>query len=438
MIDATLDKINRFVPQKWQWILSHSGFRKYFKNTGWMFFGQMFNIISFLVGIWLARYLGPKDFGTFSYVLAFVGLFSFIVGLGVNDILTRELVAHPEKRDRLLGTAFLINLGSGFLAFLVVVIATQFIPDSRFVKMLMIIWSTYFFLSSFSVINRYFVATVQSKKNAIIQAICIILVSLLKILLILSGKGIFYLTIIFLSDYVISSILYLFFYYKSGLSPLNWRFDKKILKDFLSVSWLMMLSTVASSIYMKIDQVMMKGYLGEASVGLYTAAVKLAEIWYFIPGIICSSLFPAIINARLSDTKKYHKRLSNLYKMLAVIAVLIAIPLSFLSAWLIKLFYGPAYIAAAPVLRIYIWSSLGLFLIFGLTQQLLAENKIKLLFAINLSGMLLNIILNLIFIPKFGLVGAAWATLISYLLGPIYFFIIRKYFKNKYDKSNII
>ena len=98
-------------------IWAHQGFQRYFKNTGWMFFGQMFNIISVVVGIWLARYLGPENFGIFSYVLAFVGLFSFISGFGVNDILTRDLVAYPEKRDKLLGTAFFINLGSGFLAF---------------------------------------------------------------------------------------------------------------------------------------------------------------------------------------------------------------------------------------------------------------------------------------------------------------------------------
>lgn len=436
MIDATFDKINRFVPEKWQWVLNHGGFRKYFKNTGWMFFGQMFNIISVVVGIWLARYLGPENFGIFSYVLAFVGLFSFITGFGVNDILTRDLVAHPEKRDKLLGTAFFINLGSGFLVFLIVAITTQFISDSRFVKILMIIWSTNFFISAFSVISRYFVATVQSKKNAIVQVICVTLISLFKILLIISGKGILFLIVIFLFDYIFSNFLYLFFYYKSGLNPLSWRFDKKIFKGLLSVSWLLMLSAAAASIYTKIDQVMVKNYLGDASVGLYAAAVKLVEVWYFIPGIICSSLFPAIINARLSDTKKYYNRLSGLYKMLSAIAVLIAIPLVICSGWLINLFYGSAYAAASPVLQVYIWSSLGLFLNFGLTQQLLAENRIKFLFAINLVAMLLNVALNLVFIPKFGMVGAAWATLFSYLLGPLWFFIIKNNFR-KYRLDNI-
>ena len=111
MVDKTLDKINTFVPEKWRWVLQHGGFRKYFKNTGWMFLGQMASlVVSFFVGVWIARYLGPDNYGSFNYAIAYAGLFSFIASLGIDGILSRDLVANPEKRDELLGTAFLLKL----------------------------------------------------------------------------------------------------------------------------------------------------------------------------------------------------------------------------------------------------------------------------------------------------------------------------------------
>ena len=111
MVDKTLDKINTFVPEKWRWILAHDGFRKYFKNTGWMFFSQLLMIVSLVVNIWIARYLGPTNFGTLSYIFAFVGMFSFIANLGMNDILPclKALLKSPEKNQLFKLTKFLYS-----------------------------------------------------------------------------------------------------------------------------------------------------------------------------------------------------------------------------------------------------------------------------------------------------------------------------------------
>ncbi len=407
-------------------IWAHQGFQRYFKNTGWMFFGQMFNIISVVVGIWLARYLGPENFGIFSYSLAFVGMFSFLANLGVNDLLARDLVESPEKRDRLLGTAFATNLFGGLLAIIATISISQLLVVSDLAKLLIAIWSANFVISAFSIPGIFFRANVQAKKNSLVQIIGIIIISLLKVALIVFNAGIIWLMMIYVFDYILGAILYFWFYKKAGLSFLNWSFDKKILKTFLSVSWLLMLSSVASSIYMKIDQVMIGNYLDSAAVGLYAAAVKLVEVWYFVPLLICNSLFPAIINARKDDLKKYYNRLSNLYLLLLFLAVAIALPLSFISPWLINILYGSAYVGASSILQIYVWSGVGLFLSFGFNQQLLIENRIKLLFFLNLIGMIVNVVLNIILIPKVGVSGAALATLVSYLIGPAIFFLSKK------------
>ncbi len=428
MFEKLFEKFKIIIPQRWYWVLEHGGFRKYFANTGWMFFAQMFNIISVIVNIWVARYLEPSNFGMLSYALAFTGMFSFIANLGISSILIRDLVKFPEKRDKLLGTAFILTLGGGFLAFLITTLGAFLIIDSLIIRNLSIVFALTFILSSFSVISNYFQANVQAKKNSIVQIITTILSSVLKIMIILSGKGIIWFMLVYVGDYLFNSILYVFNYFKSGLKLFDWKFDKIIAKEILSVSWLLMISSAAAFIYMRIDQVMIGYYLGSTAVGLYAAAVRLVEIWYFIPTLICASLFPAIINAKKIDEEKYKKRLKNLYLLLASIAILIAIPSTLLANWFINLFFGSAYGGSVVILQIYVWSGVGLFLTWGLNYYFLTENHLYTIFNLSFFSMILNILLNIVFIPKFGLTGAAWATLMSYSIGPV---LIFSFLKNK-------
>jgi O-antigen/teichoic acid export membrane protein len=434
VIDRLFLKFNRFVPERWKWVLEHSGFKKYFANTGWMFLGQMFSlVVSFFIGAWLARYLGPENYGIVSYAVAFVGLFNFIAYLGIHSILLRDLARYPEKRDELLGTSFYLLLLSSCVAFILVAISVFSFESSAFVRSLIILYSICFLWSAFGVINIFFQSTVQAKKNVSVGIISGIVASILKVILIVSGKGIIWLMLIFVFETLLNSSLYVINYKKSGLKFSAWRFDAKLAKDILSGAWLLALAAAASFILVRVDQVMIRNYLGEVSVGLYAAAIKLVEIWYFIPGIICASLLPAIINAKKISEEKYLGRLNKLYILLGGIAVAIAIPLTILAPRIINFLFGSAYIGAVDILRIYVWSGIGVFLNVGLYQYFLSENRLKLIFYFYIFLMILNIVLNLILIPKLGLTGAAWATLISYSAGVAVVFGGKKLFSKKTD-----
>src|SRR3989344_2511937 len=428
MLEKVFEKIififKKIIPARWHRILEHAGFKRYFVNTGWMFFGQIFSMgISFFIGAWLARYLGPKNYGIINYSFAFVGIFSFIANLGIGTILSRDLVKYPEKRDELLGTSFRLLLYGGVAAFTLVVISALVFESSYFIRSLIILYSSTYLWSAFAVIQTFFQSTVQAKKNVRISMAGAATSSILKILLIVSGKGIVWLMLIFVFESLFVSVLSLITYKSSGYKLSAWRFNAGLAKDILSGSWLLMLGAAASFLFVRVDQVMVKFFLGEASVGLYAAAVRLVEIWYFVPGIICGSLLPAIINAKKVDEKKYYERLKKLYILLAFVAVLIAVPSTILAPWVINLLFGDAYSEAAGILRLYVWSGVGLFLLWGLQQYFLSENRLKIIFYLYLFSMITNIVLNLFFIPKFGLTGAAWATLISYSIGPIAVFV---------------
>jgi O-antigen/teichoic acid export membrane protein len=407
-------------------IWSHAGFQKYFKNTGWMFLGQATMIISLIINIWLARYLGPGNFGNLNYVFAFVGIFGFLTNLGINDILIRNLVRNPEKRDELLGTAFWLMMLGGILSFTAITILAFQLEPSNMIRSLIILYATTALLSPINVISAYFQATVQAKKNALAQIFGTLIVSVIKIFLIISGKGIIWLVAAFVLDYIVGTFLYLINYFKSGLKIKYWKFNYAMAKNFLQASYLLMLSAVTGYLLLKIDQVMVKFFLDETAVGIYAAAVKLSEIWYFIPGIICGSLFPAIINAKKVSESVYKNRLRKLYIFLGGIAAIIAIPMTLMATWLIQIIFGTEYILAAPILQIYVWSGVGLFLSIGINRFFMAEDNLKPIFYYSLIAVIINVSLNFILIPNIGLTGAAWATLISYSVGPILILFLSK------------
>ena len=427
MLDKIFLKLERFVPTKYRWILNHDGFKRYFANTGWMFAGQMFSLlVSFFIGAWLARYLGPENYGVLSYALAFVGLFGFIASLGVDGILNRELVKFPEKRDELLGTAFRLKLIGGFIAFALAVISTFIFQTSPLIKLLIILFSFTFVLQAINVISIYFQAEVKSKNNVKAALFATIISSILKIAVILLDKGVIWLVIVFVLDVLWQGIGFAIAYNRFGLKIRTWTFHKELSQEILKNSWPLMLASAAAVIYLKIDQVMIGSMLGNNQVGLYAAAVKLVEVWYFIPGIICASLFPAIVNAKKTSLEMYKRRLKNFYILMLVIPVVIALPVTILAKPIIYILFGSGYLESINILRIYVWSSVGLFLGWAVGQYLISENLIKTIFWLNFLAMLVNIILNLVFIPVFGLLGAAWATAISYLIVPLGAIVVRK------------
>jgi O-antigen/teichoic acid export membrane protein len=154
--------------------------------------------------------------------------------------------------------------------------------------------------------------------------------------------------------------------------------------------------------------------MSEEAVGYYAAAVRICEAWYFIPVTLCNAIFPAIVNAKNVSTEFYNNRMQKLYDILTWSAIGIAVPVTIFSSQIIELLFGNEFSPAAPVLTIYIWAGVAVFLGVASSQYLINENFTKLSFTRTTIGMIVNVILNLILIPYYGIIGSAIATLISY------------------------
>jgi O-antigen/teichoic acid export membrane protein len=164
---------------------------------------------------------------------------------------------------------------------------------------------------------------------------------------------------------------------------------------------------------MRLDQIMLGNLVSDEAVGNYSAAVRLSEVWYLFPNIICSSVFPSIIKARQEDVHAYHVKLQQLYTLMAWAGIAVSVAVTFVSGPLTALFYGAQYGRAAHILTIHIWTGVFVFLGIASGQYLIIENLGRIAFYRTLAGLLVNLILNFLLIPLYRETGAAVATLLS-------------------------
>lgn len=394
---------------------NHTGFIRYFKNTSWMMGEQFLRIIAGLfVGIWVARYLGPEQFGLFSYVLAFTAIFGGIAKLGLDGIMVRELVNHPEKRDTYLGTAFWLKILGAFIVMGLMAAIVPFTSNDATTNLFIFIIAAGLVFQSFEVVEFYFQSQVLAKIVSICKVIQLALSSITKIYLVLTEAELIWFVLVTAFDALSLAVSY-FIAYQLRKNPTFYKhFDLSIAKQLLKDSWPLIFSAIVVSIYMRIDQIMIKEMLGEYEVGIYSAAVRLSEAFYFIPMLITASLFPAILNAKNQSEELYKQRLQRLYTFMVWMAIAIALPMTFLSDWLILLLFGQAYQEAGQVLMIHVWAAIFVFLGVASGKWFITENLQRFTLINTGVGAILNVGLNLIFIPKFGVVGAAYATVISY------------------------
>jgi len=394
-----------------------NSFKKYFINTSWLFFERIFRIvISFIVSVLVVRYLGPKDFGVYSYAISFAWLFASISTLGLESISTRELVKNPDKRDEINGTVFSLRLLGSIACIITTAIVLLLIGEDTYTTILILIFSGSFIFQSFSAIEYYFRGIVKAKYNAYALSASVIFSSGLKILFILLKAPLIYFIIAASAEYLVLAIALVIVYQQNKLSIFSWKYSKKMASSLLKDSWPLALSGVVVMIYMRIDQVMIKNMLNTEAVGYYSAAVRLCEAWYFIPVTLCNAIFPAIVNAKSVSEKFYNSRMQKLYDLLTWLAIGIAIPVTIFSSQIIQLLFGNEFSSASPVLTIYIWAGVAVFLNVASSQYLINENLSKLTFFRSSIGMVINVILNLVLIPIYGIVGSAVATLISYTI----------------------
>jgi len=406
---------------------AHGGLLRYLRNTIWLLSQRVLTMfVALLVSVWTARHLGPDQFGQIIFAYNFALLFVALAPLGLTRILDRDLVRDKSEIRVLMSSAFsLVILGAIVAYSAMLLVAHSRGYDKSSLRHIQIIGLLAFLQVNLTLVS-YLLSQVQAKTLAIAAVIALSISNSAKVGFILTDAPLHYFAFGFVLDWLLQLPILLFVVKSSKAFPrLKYAsIDKSIY--LLKQSWPYILSGIMISLYMKIDAVMIKEILGDYAVGQYSAASRLSEGCYFIAIAIISSLYPAIVNAKQHSQARYENRLKNLYSLMFFLAVAMSIPVTIISPYAINVLYGEQFSEASGVLIIHIWASIFVFL--GMTSgRWLLTEELQIISVFNtVVGAALNIGLNLIFIPKFGIEGAAWASIISYSVSGYFCFAIWK------------
>lgn len=373
--------------------------------------------VGLILVVWIARYLGPEQFGLLSFTGAFVMLFSAIATVGLQGIVVRDVVREPEYANETVGTAAVMQLLGGVIAY-ILILGVIFImrPDDPLAKTIVAIVGSMMLFKAGDVALYWFESQVLSKYIVWVQNGTFLVFAGIKVSLILRDAPLISFAWAMMGQAAVTGLLMVAMLNFRGPSIRQLEVSLSRAKGLLRDCWPLLLTGIAVTIYMKVDQIMLGQMLGDEAVGVYSAAVRISEVWYFIPIMIVNSVFPAILEAKKRSESLYYERLQRLYDLVVLISFAVALPMTFLSTPIVTLLFGSAYALSGTVLAIHVWGGLFVFLGVSSGKWLLAENRQILSFQRTFVGCIFNIGLNFQLIPRWGPVGAAVATVSAQVL----------------------
>ena len=381
---------------------------------GWLLGGKIVNmILSFFVSLATARYLGPDNFGSINYVAAYVSFFSSITSLGLSVIVIKEISMGKEDDNEVIWTGILMRFLTAVFS-TIAVIALVSITDKSDPLMIKIaiLESIAILASAFDTFMYWFQGKLLGKYTSIASVVAYIGMSLYRIYLLANNADILWFAFATSVDTLLLSLILMLCYVReNGFHP---KVSVRLGKSLMKQSYHYMISGLIAILYSKIDQIMLKQMLDTYSVGLYTAALTIAGLWGMIPSAFIQSVSPILYKNAEESRGMFYKRLRQSYAGIWLLNICWSLGVSIFSYWVIYLLYGKAYLGARGALVIVVWYT-GITSIGSLTQVYLAtENKNKYVNYFALAGLVTDVVLNALLIPRMGILGAAIATLVTY------------------------
>lgn len=370
------------------------------------------SILSLVVNMFTARYLGPSNYGVIGYVASVVAFVAPLMKLGLNHVLVNEFVQEPENEGEILGTTIFFNAISALSCMIVVnvfVYVTN--PNDKVTQIVCILYSIILLAQALEMVKYWFQAKMAAQFTSLTGLVAYTVVTAYRVYLLIAQKSIYWFATTQSMDYLIISAVLLFFYKKNSNQKLSvsWR----RFSDMFSRSRHFIVSSMMITIFAQTDKIMLKMMITDEAVGIYTAAFTCAGMTSFIFSAIIDSFRPTIFEKKQTSDSEYENTLIGCYSVIIFFALSQSVVISAFSGMIIYILYGSSYAAAGDILRVVVWYTTFSYIGSVRNIWILAENKQKYLWIINLSGAVVNVILNLIMIPIIGVMGAALASLIT-------------------------
>ena len=391
------------------------GFKRYFANTSWLMLEHICRLgIGLIISVFVARHLGPHDFGILSYALSVTAFLGTFVYLGLSGIVVRDIVNHPDETGVLMGSSFALKMAGACLGYALIFPLAFWGHSSNVETWVLLIIGASLLFRPVEIIDFWFQSRIESKYSVLGKGIAFLLASTGKLVLVLAGASVVAIAALSLIEFVLAAILLVAVYKFKGKTVRSWVIQVPKMLELLKQSWVLILAFFLALVYLKVDQIMLRWMKGAAEVGVYSVAVRFSEVWYFIPSAIVISVFPKLVEIRQKDKKKYEKKLQQGFDILFALSLPVAIVMTFIGTPVIRQLYGLEYERAGGILTIHIWASIFIFMRALFSKWIIMENFLIFSLFSHGIGAIVNVILNLFLIKHYGGYGAAVATLISY------------------------
>ena len=396
--------------------LAKPGLRQAASNLGWLLAERAGRLLlGAVVGLVVARHLGPERLGSLSYCVTLVTLMGFIPALGLDAILKRDLLKSPEHTAELLSSGLVLRATAGAVGAAAVLMAANLGwglagEEPRLLAVLaVLLLQPALFLP-----EVWLQAQLRAKWVAAAQIGALTVASGARLWLVATNAPLTAFAGVIVGEMLLGAVVFFAGARRTGLRMPVTAARVATMRRLLAEAWPLMFAGLAVLVYMKIDEVMLRHMAGPAAVGTYAAAVKLSELWYFLPTALASSVLPALLRAQRQRPEEYARRHQQYYDLSAAVAYGLSVPVAFAAPWVVRVAYGAEFAAAGPILAVHIWSSVFVFLGVARGQWLVNEGLQRFYLMATCAGAGVNVALNLVFIPRWGGLGAAWATVVAY------------------------
>jgi PST family polysaccharide transporter len=389
-----------------------------FHNFSWLFADKVIRLaLSVFVSVVVARFLGPDNYGIWNYLLSITMFFTAFVSLGMDNILPRELINEPDDEIAIISTSYILKLSGGIIGFIlsILIFILYRSPDSNLLLMMSLMASLLIFQSA-DVSDIFFKAKLQAKYSVIGRNLAFVIVAGLKLYFVYAEYNLIYFVASNAFEMLLGGIFVFSIYFKKGNTISFKRFERGLAKRFLKDGFPMALSGLMVMLYMRVDQVMLTDIAGDTANGIYSTGVRMIEIVYFIPMALADSFFPGIVYSKKHEGEKYEKNMLGFYSIMTYISLFIGIITVIIAIPMMDLLFGAEYDGSGAVLQVFGLSIYATFLTVASGKYLVAENYKKVILLRSLLGLAVNVGLNLIWIPQYGFMGAAYASFISYFI----------------------
>jgi O-antigen/teichoic acid export membrane protein len=369
--------------------------------------------INFIFVIMTARYLGARDFGIFSFAIAFFGIFNILSDLGFRRLITKELARDRSLSARYLGNVSVIKMIMAVVMYALITLA-MFLLKYPVVNIVVVeIIAASIFFRSFTDI---YYAKFQSEQNLSYESYGLVMNALALLigaaLVIRLGASVVAFALVY-SSAALLVFLYagLVCYFRFGLP--RWAADLGFWRAAFLQAAPYGLIGVFEVIYHWIDTVMLSLMQGDQVVGWYNVAYRLFLVTLFVPSAFNLAIYPVMSSYYLTARDKLALIHEKYYKYLTILGVALGLVITIYAPMVIRLFFGREYLPAAPALQILIWSAVTIYLNSAYVQLLVsADRQLEVTKAAGYAAVV-NIILNIILIPRYSYIGASFATVFS-------------------------